>query len=54
MLCSGTTIGTRRAMLKYFEVMYAEMKVWIADEKCRFDIDGDDQRYVAGAVASFL
>jgi len=43
MLCSGTTVGTREAMLKYFEVMYEEMKVWIQDEKCRFDINGDDQ-----------
>jgi len=43
MLCSGSTIGTRKAMLKYFEVMYEEMKVWIKVAKCRFDIDGDDQ-----------
>ena len=27
MLCSGTTIGTRAAMLKYLEIMYGEMKV---------------------------
>ena len=45
MLCSGTTVGTRKAIVKYFEAMYAEMKIWISDEKCRFDIDGDDQRY---------
>lgn len=44
MLCSGTTIGTRAAMLKYLDIMYEEMKVWITEEKCRFDIDGDDQR----------
>jgi hypothetical protein len=44
MLCSGTTVGTRIAMLKYLEIMYEEMKVWISDEKCRFDMDGDDQR----------
>lgn len=43
MLCSGTTIGTRTAMLKYLEIMYAEMKVWINDPQCRFDINGDDQ-----------
>jgi hypothetical protein len=43
MLCSGTTAGTRAAMLKYLEIMYAEMKVWIEDPKCRFDINGDDQ-----------
>ena len=43
MLCSGSTTGTREAMLKYLEVMYEEMKVWIEDPKCRFDINGDDQ-----------
>ncbi|KAL7577294.1 hypothetical protein ACA910_002037 [Epithemia clementina (nom. ined.)] len=43
MLCSGSTIGTRAAMIKYFEVMYAEMKVWIGQQECRFGIDGDDQ-----------
>jgi hypothetical protein len=43
MLCSGTTVGTRAAMLKYLDIMYAEMQVWISDPKCRFEIDGDDQ-----------
>jgi hypothetical protein len=43
MLCSGTTVGTRVAMLRYLEIMYAEMKVWINDTKCRFNINGDDQ-----------
>jgi hypothetical protein len=43
MLCSGTTIGTRDAMLKYLEVMYAEMKAWISTPKCRFNLNGDDQ-----------
>jgi hypothetical protein len=43
MLCSGTTVGTRAAMLKYLEIMYAEMQIWINDPKCRFDINGDDQ-----------
>ena len=43
MLCSGTTVGTRDAMIKYLEIMYAEMKVWIERPKCRFDINGDDQ-----------
>jgi hypothetical protein len=43
MLCSGTTIGTREAMLQYLAIMYEEMKVWISDPKCRFDINGDDQ-----------
>jgi hypothetical protein len=43
MLCSGTTIGPRNIMLKYLELMYREMKVWIEDPKCRFNINGDDQ-----------
>lgn len=43
MLCSGTTVGTRVAMLKYLEVMYAEMNVWAASKECRVSIDGDDQ-----------
>jgi hypothetical protein len=43
MLCSGTTVGTRVAMLKYLEVMYAEMKDWISKKRCRFDMNGDDQ-----------
>ena len=43
MLCSGTTVGTRAAMLKYLEIMYAEMKAWIADPKCHFSMNGDDQ-----------
>lgn len=43
MLCSGTTVGSRKAMLKYLEIMYQEMKVWIEDPRCRFNINGDDQ-----------
>jgi len=43
MLCSGTTIGTRAAMLKYLEVMYGEMKAWIRQKKCHFGMNGDDQ-----------
>lgn len=43
MLCSGTTVGTRLAILKYFEVMYAEMKAWSVDPECRFGFHGDDQ-----------
>jgi len=43
MLCSGTTTGTRVAMIKYLEVMYAEMKAWIEKPHCRFDFNGDDQ-----------
>jgi len=43
MLCSGTTTGTRAAMIKYLTIMYEEMKVWINDPVCHFDINGDDQ-----------
>lgn len=43
MLCSGTTVGTRAAMLKYLEIMYAEMKVWISRHECHFSMNGDDQ-----------
>jgi len=42
-LCSGTTTGTRAAMLEYLALMYEEMKAWIQDSKCRFPINGDDQ-----------
>ena len=43
MLCSGTTIGTREATLQYLEIIYREMKEWILEVKCRFNIVGDDQ-----------
>jgi hypothetical protein len=43
MLCSGTTIGPRPVMLEYLELMYQEMKGWIEDPHCRFNINGDDQ-----------
>jgi hypothetical protein len=43
MLCSGTTIGTLDAMLKYLDRMYEEMKVWLSDPKCRFRSLADDQ-----------
>jgi len=43
MLCSGTTIGTRQAMIDYLDAMEAEMKVWMDDKKCHFKINGDDQ-----------
>jgi hypothetical protein len=43
MLCSGTTIGTRDAMMTYLETMYDEMKRWISNPKCRFRTEGDDQ-----------
>jgi hypothetical protein len=31
MLCSGTTVGTRVAMLQYLQDMYDKMKLWIDD-----------------------
>jgi hypothetical protein len=43
MLCSGTTIGPRDIIDEYLELMYREMKVWIADPQCRFNMNGDDQ-----------
>jgi hypothetical protein len=43
MLCSGTTIGTLDAMLKYLDRMYEEMKLWLSDPKCRFRTLADDQ-----------
>lgn len=43
MLCSGTTVGTRAAMLKYLERMYAEMRQWIKNPNCHFQMNGDDQ-----------
>lgn len=30
-------------MLKYLEAMYFEMKVWINEPRCRFNLNGDDQ-----------
>ena len=42
-LCSGTTIGTRETMLEYLIIMYEEIKEWITDPKCRFNISGDDK-----------
>jgi hypothetical protein len=43
MLCSGTTLGTLDAMMKYLATMYKEMKSWIKDPKCRFRTMADDQ-----------
>lgn len=42
-LCSGTTIGTRQAMLNYLDIMHEEMKVWMDTPSCRFKISSDDQ-----------
>lgn len=44
MLCSGTTIGTREAMLQYLDSMHKEMSEWMKDPKCCCNaINGDDQ-----------
>ena len=44
MLCSGTTIGTRQAMLDYLEIFHAEMNLWMESPKCCcFQTNGDDQ-----------
>jgi hypothetical protein len=43
MLCSGTIIGTRHAMLEYLDEMEREMNAWMADRKCHFRTNGDDQ-----------
>jgi len=44
MLCSGTTIGTRQAMLDYLKIFHDEMDVWMASAKCCcFETNGDDQ-----------
>ena len=44
MLCSGTTIGTRRAMLEYIDIFHEEMNAWMDSEKCCcFENNADDQ-----------
>jgi hypothetical protein len=44
MLCSGTTIGTRNAMLRYLNDMVNEMRIWMWDPKCCCNkMNGDDQ-----------
>lgn len=43
MLCSGTTIGTRQAMLDYLDAMHDEMKIWMNTPSCRLQISADDQ-----------
>ncbi|GAX20258.1 hypothetical protein FisN_6Hh209 [Fistulifera solaris] len=44
MLCSGTTVGTREAVLTYLEVMYQELQVWARQENCRLiNREGGDQ-----------
>ena len=44
MLCSGTTVGTREAMLAYLTEMHDEMRAWMGDPKCCCNkMNGDDQ-----------
>jgi hypothetical protein len=44
MLCSGTTVGTREAMLQYLEAMVTEMREWMKDTNCCCNkMNGDDQ-----------
>ena len=35
-LCSGSTVGTRPAMLKYLDIMFEEIKDWIKTPNCTF------------------
>lgn len=44
MLCSGTTIGARDAMLRYLTDMVTEMRVWMKKRTCCCNqMSGDDQ-----------
>jgi hypothetical protein len=44
MLCSGTVVGTRQAMLHYLNLMEKEVRYWFSKPNCRFDqMAGDDQ-----------
>jgi hypothetical protein len=44
MLCSGTTIGTRQAMLDYLGAMVQEMHEWMSNaDCCCLTMSGDDQ-----------
>ena len=43
MLCSGSVIGTREAMMDYLNKMYDEMKLWLSQDRCRFTTFADDQ-----------
>jgi len=43
MLCSGTTIGSREAMLGYLDTMYEEMVQWMEDKNCWSKKAGGDQ-----------
>lgn len=43
MLCSGSTMGSREGILNYLDVMKEEFDEWNKHEKCRSNMDGDDQ-----------
>ena len=45
MVCSGTTIGTRDTMLEFLDIMYREIKLWMATEQCIFHSHGGDHVY---------
>ena len=40
MLCAGSTVGTRVAMLKYLEIMIKELEAWISNPDCAFSDQG--------------
>lgn len=40
MLCAGSTVGTKAAMMKYLEIMIAELETWIHDPGCAFSDQG--------------
>jgi len=42
-LTAGAVAGNRSAILKYLEMMYKEMKEWMNDPKCHFEVSGDDR-----------
>mmetsp|Transcript_7581 Transcript_7581/g.11578 ORF Transcript_7581/g.11578 Transcript_7581/m.11578 type:complete len:541 (-) Transcript_7581:147-1769(-) len=43
MLCSGSTMGTRKGILDYIDVMMEEFDNWKEEKDCRSDMVGDDQ-----------
>lgn len=46
MLCSGTTIGTREAMLKYLTVMHEETNAWMEDPNCCCNLNNEDDQSI--------
>ena len=43
MICSGSTMGSTQEILNYIDVMISEFDDWKDKDKCRFQMDGDDQ-----------